>query len=1148
MAVKNPFVRTRRVAWSCWLRSAARRFGVVLALACVSPCVLCAADDVRKVTVVLKRPPRSAHSEKKVLVREIVRQGFLLAAREEFRALTRDEVLGEPAVYFGDAGGVFDMAVEVPEDGAVKIELRGGKKGGAAAPWNATFQATGEQLLVLALEKSDGWSQADFPKFLRDAGLAVPTAAVPDVELLPTDPVPLEAIAQVAHLRRLHAHLLKEPKSPALLAAAARHYALLGSLCDRDWGLEHKALKARALLYAERAVRNGPQDAGAAWSRALVRALCGLNFLALPEIERARTLGTPKEAPPWAEGVAAFARWDEPALAKGIEQEQPLAAYLGMLAREMIGTESQRIEAYQRALEADPSCLRAALGASLEKALVVRRRFGESQLPLFASQLPELVKQLEPTQSGGKVAPPAARPDQMLAASAEQVSGLRKRPDDRGEPSLYVAATLIENLQFAQAVQLLDTERRSLGVDTEETVKQLNQLLPDHPMKGFFRLYQRDSRGAQRALREISGGMVAQGLSEGALPSVSWFEWLRADREYQDLMQSIRRQRDDVVPELLARLSDSLPEAEHLGALGVLRRMSPDCPAVIAATVQRDWKSAEPQAEGWEKGTSNPRVLMALADQYRAQRKAEAEERCLLRWSEIDLSHEVYGRLADLYLRTDREERWKEIVTESLEIPGFGLEQAQANNQLARWHMRRSEWREALPYAEAAAESYSSWGLGCAQDCYEALGGWEQSEAVARARTGRYQGDWLEWYLWCRRNGRGDLAGARTAAQAGYDELAQRGFKLELEQAVFNELEGRLPEALEIYLHQYRSKQNNYAGMCAVIVLDELDRSAERDHLIREMCSVASQSEFAVLCDQLRRLPGAPAPGLTAAELDLVQCFDVGDGHPTNVACFIGQLLQRRDRQADAEIWLKRAASSPLRNKFCCTKAAAALVRAKADLPRVRGSELEAAYGAARKLFQRAQSLRDESDSEGALKACREGIAAAPDWLHGRMISASFNADLGRPEQGLEDFNRLLELVPGQPYLLSRRGKVRESLKDDRGAIADYEAALASSPAFKTAHNNLGWLRAAATEPELRNGDLAVRHAKKAFEAGFEQDANGLALLAAAYAEKGDFDEAIRLIDSPLAGKYSDVTRLQNWRDSYRQKKPYRRSSNAPFP
>lgn len=85
--------------------------------------------------------------------------------------------------------------------------------------------------------------------------------------------------------------------------------------------------------------------------------------------------------------------------------------------------------------------------------------------------------------------------------------------------------------------------------------------------------------------------------------------------------------------------------------------------------------------------------------------------------------------------------------------------------------------------------------------------------------------------------------------------------------------------------------------------------------------------------------------------------------------------------------------------------------------------------------------------------------------------------------------------------------------------------------------------RAKRSEEPQPYGDLAILHAKKAFEAGFEQDANGLALLTAAYAEKGDFNEAVRLIDSPLAGKYCDARRLQNWRDSDRQKKLYRRKT-----
>ncbi len=113
---------------------------------------------------------------------------------------------------------------------------------------------------------------------------------------------------------------------------------------------------------------------------------------------------------------------------------------------------------------------------------------------------------------------------------------------------------------------------------------------------------------------------------------------------------------------------------------------------------------------------------------------------------------------------------------------------------------------------------------------------------------------------------------------------------------------------------------------------------------------------------------------------------------------------------------------------------------------------------------------------------------------------------------------------------------------DSPEAIRDYEAALATSPQFWEAHNNMAWIRAASADAQYRNGAKLLEHARQAYRLGVDPQGVSDVVFAAAHAEAGEFDQAVQRIMNALSnGKYADKDRLGRWLDSYKQKKPYRR-------
>lgn len=147
-------------------------------------------------------------------------------------------------------------------------------------------------------------------------------------------------------------------------------------------------------------------------------------------------------------------------------------------------------------------------------------------------------------------------------------------------------------------------------------------------------------------------------------------------------------------------------------------------------------------------------------------------------------------------------------------------------------------------------------------------------------------------------------------------------------------------------------------------------------------------------------------------------------------------------------------------------------------------------------------------------------------------------ADLG---QAIKLCNEEIRLLPTNEVAHWFRGEAAMLQGHYDQAIVDFEGALKLDQEAPDIYKSLAWIEAACPVKRLRDGKKAVEHATRACELTAWKDAEYLDVLAAAYAEAGQFDKAVEQAKATLAHAWPEFrAEAQARLELYRAGKPYR--------
>jgi len=197
--------------------------------------------------------------------------------------------------------------------------------------------------------------------------------------------------------------------------------------------------------------------------------------------------------------------------------------------------------------------------------------------------------------------------------------------------------------------------------------------------------------------------------------------------------------------------------------------------------------------------------------------------------------------------------------------------------------------------------------------------------------------------------------------------------------------------------------------------------------------------------------------------------------------------------------------------------------------------------------FNRAAELRDHGKLHEAVADLNQVVKLNPEFAGAYLNRGNIYVRQGELDKAIADYNAALLRDANLSYVYIVRANLFLRKKNYRKAMSDLQTAVQmDTKKPERALNALAWLRATCPEPGIRDGKEGVELAIKACELSEWKDSGIIDTLAAAYAELGDFDRAIKYQKQVLqmVEPSTDDGKLRQRLALYGKHKPYRETAN----
>jgi tetratricopeptide (TPR) repeat protein len=193
----------------------------------------------------------------------------------------------------------------------------------------------------------------------------------------------------------------------------------------------------------------------------------------------------------------------------------------------------------------------------------------------------------------------------------------------------------------------------------------------------------------------------------------------------------------------------------------------------------------------------------------------------------------------------------------------------------------------------------------------------------------------------------------------------------------------------------------------------------------------------------------------------------------------------------------------------------------------------------------RGELLAATGRTEEAASDYTAALAQLPQDAELYAMRGEANHRLGKYDEALADLSQSIEIAPHNAVAYAQRGNVHAEQGDYERAISDFRQALTIDADSAEAHRSLAWLLATCPDHTFRNPRQALASASRAAQLAAPGDPFMLDALAAAHANAGQFDRAIRCQQEAIINVPGDFA--QPFRERlalYEQHRPFRNGAD----
>jgi Flp pilus assembly protein TadD len=191
----------------------------------------------------------------------------------------------------------------------------------------------------------------------------------------------------------------------------------------------------------------------------------------------------------------------------------------------------------------------------------------------------------------------------------------------------------------------------------------------------------------------------------------------------------------------------------------------------------------------------------------------------------------------------------------------------------------------------------------------------------------------------------------------------------------------------------------------------------------------------------------------------------------------------------------------------------------------------------------------EQGDLPKAEAHFREAIRVRPDYTAAHHDLGVVLDEQGKTGEAVQRFEQGLRTRPDDLPLHCALAAIARRRGDVRTEVQHLRRIVELDPGNLPAANSLAWILATSDDDSLRNGKQALQLARRCAKATGHEQAGALDTLAAAFAETGDFAEAVRWQTQAVElAQQPEKAELRSRLELYEVGKPFRQQSAAGRP